>query len=98
MGEEYLDEHSKIVEKIELEIESLNDNINDIYNKYLNELNKLIGLEEVKEMKKTHDKLFEIIKNNTKLNDKQIEKILKSYFWVNSEEALEYGIVDKIIN
>ena len=52
---------------------------------------------EVEEINKLHDKIFDIIRKNTKLNEQQIEEILKRDFWLNSEEALEYGIVDKII-
>lgn len=52
---------------------------------------------EVKEMNRTHNKLFEIIKNNTTLTMKQIDEILKNDYWLNSDEALKYGIVDKIV-
>lgn len=53
---------------------------------------------EVKEMNKLHNKLFEIIKNNTNLTMEQIEENLKNDFWLNSDEALKYGVVDKIIS
>ena len=52
---------------------------------------------EVKKMNKMHKKIFDIIKENTKLTEEQIENNLKNDFWLNSEEALKYGIVDKII-
>ena len=52
---------------------------------------------EIQEINKTHNKLFEIIKDNTNLTINQIEEYLKGDFWLNSEEALKYGIVDKII-
>lgn len=52
---------------------------------------------EVEEINKLHNKIFDIIRKNTKLTEKQVEEILKRDFWLNSEEALEYGIVDKII-
>lgn len=52
---------------------------------------------EVKEMQKIHKKIFNIIKNNTKLTEEQINENLKNDFWLNSDEALKYGIVDKII-
>jgi len=52
---------------------------------------------EVKEMNKTHNKIINIIKENTNLSEAQIEELLKNDFWMNSEEALKYGIVDKII-
>ena len=52
---------------------------------------------EVREMNKVHKKLFNVIKENTNLTEQQIEDNLKNDFWLNSEEALNYGIVDKII-
>ena len=52
---------------------------------------------EVREMNRIHKKIYNIIKNNTKLSENQIEEKLKNDFWLNSEEALKYGIVDKII-
>lgn len=52
---------------------------------------------EVQEMKKLHHKLFNIIKKYTNLTEEQINENLKNDFWLNSEEALKYGIVDSII-
>ena len=52
---------------------------------------------EVREMDKINKKIFNIIKNNTNLTEVQIEDNLKNDFWLNSEDALKYGIVDKII-
>lgn len=52
---------------------------------------------EVKEMNKLHNKIFEIIENNTNFTKEQIEENLKNDFWLNSEEALRFGLVDKII-
>lgn len=52
---------------------------------------------EVKEMQKIHQKIFNIIKQNTNLTEEQINDNLKNDFWLDSEEALKYGIVDKII-
>ena len=52
---------------------------------------------EVKEMNKIHEKIFNIIKENTNLTEQQIEENLKNDFWLTSEEALKYGIVDKIV-
>lgn len=52
---------------------------------------------EVREMNKIHKKLFNIIKENTNLTEQQIEDNLKNDFWLNCEEALNCGIVDKII-
>lgn len=53
---------------------------------------------EVKEMQKLHKKIFNIIKQNTNFNDEELKENLKNDFWLNSEEALKYGIVDKIIS
>lgn len=52
---------------------------------------------EVKEMEKIHHKIFNIIKENTNLTEEQINENLKNDFWLNSEDALKYGIVDTII-
>ncbi len=52
---------------------------------------------EVKELNKIHDIIFEIIGKKTNLSMEQIEEYLKNDFWLNSNEALKYGIVDKII-
>ena len=49
-------------------------------------------------MQKTHRKIFDIIQKNTNLTDEEIEVNLKNDFWLDSEEALRYGIVDKIIS
>ena len=54
-------------------------------------------LTEVKEMNKLHNKLFDIIVEKTNLTKEQIEDNLKNDFWLNSDEALKYGIVDKIV-
>lgn len=53
---------------------------------------------EVREINKYYQKIFKIIKENTNLSEKQIEQNLKKDFWLNSEEALACGIVDKIIS
>ena len=55
-------------------------------------------LTEVNELNKLHDILFNIIKDKTCLTISQIEENLKNDFWLNSEEALKYGLVDKIIS
>ena len=52
---------------------------------------------EISEIKKTHDKLFTIIKNNTNLSDDEIEEKLKNDFWLDANDALKYSVVDKII-
>lgn len=51
-----------------------------------------------KEMKKSHETIFNIIKNNTLLTDEHIKNNLKLDLWLTSDEALKLGIVDKIIN
>lgn len=53
---------------------------------------------EVIEMNKMHKKLFNIIKDNTNLTEEEIENNLRGDFWLNSDEALKYGLVDKIIS
>lgn len=50
-----------------------------------------------KEIQKTHNILFKIIKENTILTDDEIEKNLSSDYWLDSSEALEKSIVDSII-
>lgn len=52
---------------------------------------------EVNEINKNRNKIFDIIKNNTKLTADQIEEKLKNNFWLNCEEALKFGIVDMIV-
>jgi len=54
-------------------------------------------LVEFNEMNKLHHKLFKMIEENTSLTKEQIEEYLKKDFWLDSDEALKYGIVDKII-
>ena len=53
---------------------------------------------EVNEMNKLHNILFDIIKDKTNISAEMLEEKLKNDFWLNSEEALNYGVVDKIIN
>ena len=54
-------------------------------------------INEIEEIKKLHNKLFEIINLNTKLTKDEIKNNLEQDFWLTSNEALKYGIVDKII-
>ena len=49
------------------------------------------------QLKETRDILSTIIINNSSLTQKQVEKELEKDFWLNCQEALKYGIVDKII-
>lgn len=51
-----------------------------------------------KEFKKTQEILSNIIIENTNLNQNQVDIELKKDFWLNSTQALNLGIVDKIIN
>lgn len=45
----------------------------------------------------TKDKLIEILAKNTKKNKKQINKYFSCDSFMNSRQALEFGIIDKII-
>ena len=67
--EEELDNNTEVIEELEFKIDNLQNNIEYIYNKYLEELNKLIGLEEVKdEIKKLINYLIFVKKMNNKIN------------------------------
>lgn len=46
---------------------------------------------------KVKDKLNRILAKNTKQNIKKIEKDTDRDYYLNSKEALEYGLIDKII-
>lgn len=50
-----------------------------------------------KEIQKTHDILSTIIVRNCLLTRKQVAEELNKDFWLDSKQALELGIVDKII-
>lgn len=49
------------------------------------------------EIQKTHKTLSNIIVENSALSKEQVEIELKKDFWLDSNEALKLGIVDKII-
>lgn len=49
-----------------------------------------------KRLEQTKDKLLQILSKNTKKNKKQISKYFTYDCFMNSEEALNFGIVDKI--
>ena len=67
--ENYSIDNSKFIEKIEFEIADLQNNIELIYSKYLYELDKLIGLNEVKEqIKKLINYLIFLKKVSDKTN------------------------------
>ena len=64
----YHQQKKEIIEKIECEINDLHSNIETIYNKYLEELNNLVGLDNVKvEIKKLIDYLLFLKKTNYQL-------------------------------
>ena len=50
-----------------------------------------------KRLDETKFKLIEILSKNTKKNKKQINKYFSNDSFMNSNEALDFGIVDKII-
>lgn len=50
-----------------------------------------------KETEKYNDRLFEILAENTGKTKEQIILDANRDFWLNSDEALEYGVVDEII-
>ena len=67
--ENYYSEDSQFIEKIEFEIDNIQNNIELIYNKYLDELDKLIGLNNVKnEIKKLINYLIFLKKVDNKIN------------------------------
>lgn len=49
------------------------------------------------EIQRTHKTLSNIIVENSSLSKEQVEIELKKDFWLNSNEALKLGIVDKIV-
>jgi len=50
-----------------------------------------------KRLDETKNKLIEILSKNTKKNKKTINKYFKDDTYMNSDKALEFGIIDKII-
>lgn len=50
-----------------------------------------------KESEKYNNRLFEILAENTGKTKEQILQDASRDFWLNSEEALEYGVIDEII-
>lgn len=51
-----------------------------------------------KRLDNTKDKLIEILSKNTKKNKKQINKYFSRDTFMTTSEALEFGIIDKIIS
>lgn len=52
----------------------------------------------INEMKKVHDKLYKIITDNTNFTLDEVKRNLVNDFWLNSEEAVKYGVVDEIVD
>lgn len=52
---------------------------------------------QAKEIKKTHDALINFYVNATGKDYKTIEKALDRDTWMTSQEALEFGLLDKIV-
>jgi ATP-dependent Clp protease protease subunit len=52
---------------------------------------------QAKEIKKTHDALINIYVQATGKDFKTIEKALDRDTWMTPQEALEYGLLDKIV-
>lgn len=50
-----------------------------------------------KETEKYNNRLFEILAENTGKTKEQILQDASRDFWLNSDEALEYGVIDEII-
>ena len=50
-----------------------------------------------KEMQRTHKTLSNIIVENSALSEAQVEEELKKDFWLDSNQAIKLGIVDKIV-
>ncbi len=50
-----------------------------------------------KESEKYNNRLFEILAENTGKTKEQILQDASRDFWLNSEESLEYGVIDEII-
>ena len=53
--------------------------------------------DEVKNLKKLMEMIKDVYLNHTKIEKKQLDKLLKRDLWLNAQEALEYGLVDEIL-
>ena len=69
--------------------------IHDLFGEAKGKFNDV--LTEFEEMNKTRKTICNIISNNTAITNDQLENCLKKDFWINSSEAVKYGIVDKVI-
>lgn len=78
--ENNFNQSKELINEVELKIDNLKDNIETIYKQYMDELNNLVGLEEVKiEVKKLVDYLIFIKKagNSIKLDNININMIFR---------------------
>tara|TARA_R100001086_G_scaffold49384_1_gene21891 strand:- start:483 stop:1094 length:612 start_codon:yes stop_codon:yes gene_type:complete len=53
--------------------------------------------DEMKNLKKLMGMIKDVYLQHTKIEKKQLDKLLKRDLWLNAEEALEYGLVDEIL-
>jgi len=53
--------------------------------------------DEMKNLKKLMEMIKDVYLQHTKIEKKQLDKLLKRDLWLNAEEALEYGLVDEIL-
>jgi len=53
---------------------------------------------QVAETNKLYDQLLDILSNHTKQDKKKVKKDCDRDFWMSSQEALNYGIIDQIID
>ena len=51
----------------------------------------------VQEIKKIKKNLYDIIANHTGKTQKQVDKDCERDYWLNSEEAKEYGLIDEVL-
>ena len=79
-NDNYCVQSKELIKEVELKIDNLKDNIEIIYKQYMDELNSLVGLEEVKiEVKKLIDYLIFIKKTSSsiKLDDLNLNMIFR---------------------
>jgi ATP-dependent Clp protease protease subunit len=50
-----------------------------------------------KEIKKLKDELYQIIANHSGKSFEQIEKDSDRDYWMTSEEAVNYGMIDRVL-
>ena len=54
-------------------------------------------LDEVENQNLLMKKVKSIYKKKTKLKEKQLNEMLQHDLWLNAEQCLEYGLIDKIL-